>query len=378
MIQSAQVFSPRPSQNAFQNLRILQSPLKPFKTPSKLFANPQDPDEQEIVLVDGNCPRVLEEEKDLVILEDVEVDAGILPDEQQRTPTQYSHTANANNVPSTPINLPRVSFPPAVPQPVQTPRRRVTGASLHRAVLIRSAQRAVIKAEIAKEDEDEEKEVEGFIATEVATVSSQSSEDETEEEEAMEEENEVPQKNVSTWRKSLEAVNIWPFSSVTPDPEHKHEGHESDIADVCNIYNLILTNALTTLQVDLVDEQNQDADRTMQLIEAVSDHTAGGEESQFQNPLHVTPKPRRVLGSFMTPQATRKTVGGGRYSSGAVGEARRIAMDQMWRVNDLVVPERNIHEGIKEEEEEEDERDAGALGVERQKQRLSDEERKVR
>lgn len=102
MIQSAQVFSPRPSNDPRENLRILQSPLKnQFRSPSKPSAlsrapftplkqssptpqrgqpshaedddndNDKDEEEDEIVLVDGNHPRVVQEDRDLVILEDV-------------------------------------------------------------------------------------------------------------------------------------------------------------------------------------------------------------------------------------------------------------------------------------------------------------------
>lgn len=92
MIQSAQVFSPRPSNDPRENLRILQSPLKnQFRSPSKPSAlsrapftplkqssptpqrgqpshaedddndNDKDEEEDEIVLVDGNHPRVVQE-----------------------------------------------------------------------------------------------------------------------------------------------------------------------------------------------------------------------------------------------------------------------------------------------------------------------------
>jgi hypothetical protein len=233
MIQSAQVFSPRPSQNPYQNLRILQSPLKPFKTPSKLdnpHANAEDTDDQEVVLVDGNRPRVVQEEKDLVILEDVEVEVDNVQHEQQRTP------ARANYTPSLPHNVPRASFPPSILQPLQTPRRRIPGESLHRAVLIRSAQRAVLKAEIEKEEQEEEKEVEEVIATDVVTASSQSSENETEEEdEKKEDETEETPKRVLGWRKSLESVRIWPFFSANPIPE-QDENQATEDAEVCNTF----------------------------------------------------------------------------------------------------------------------------------------------
>lgn len=115
MIESAQVFSPRPSQNPRENLRILQSPLKPFSSTSAYSGE----EEEVIKLVDGNHPLVLEEERDLVIMEDM--------------PTAAPPTTVASSAMSA--------------QQLRTPRRR-SAPSLHRAVLIRSAQRAAYMQEI--------------------------------------------------------------------------------------------------------------------------------------------------------------------------------------------------------------------------------------
>jgi len=110
MIQSTQVFSPRPSADPRENLRVLQSPLKVPVTPSRSIfrgvgtgsSTPikaqnravsslkfgyapnvgasevekddqleGEPEDQEVILVHTNHPRVLEEDRDLVILEDV-------------------------------------------------------------------------------------------------------------------------------------------------------------------------------------------------------------------------------------------------------------------------------------------------------------------
>jgi hypothetical protein len=68
MIHSAQVFSSHPSKDPRENLRILQSPLmNSFKSPVKATLQEED----EIILVQGSQPRVVQEEHDLVILEDV-------------------------------------------------------------------------------------------------------------------------------------------------------------------------------------------------------------------------------------------------------------------------------------------------------------------
>ena len=135
MIHSAQVFSPNPSKDPRENLRILQSPLKnSFKSPVKETLQEED----EIVLVQGSHPRVVQDERDLVILEDV----ALAP-------------------PLSPSKLPTNLEPPRTP-----PRRRSLGGNtLHRAVLIRSAQRAVLKAEKEREEEEEEMEVLGVVVS---------------------------------------------------------------------------------------------------------------------------------------------------------------------------------------------------------------------
>ena len=111
MIHSAQVFTPRPSPYPQENLRILQSPLKPF-------VKSGGPDDV-VRLVDGNHPRVVEEEQDLVILEAVQSQAG-------SRPANVGGPSDAQ--PGGPI------FSPGQPQPPRTPRRR-SAPSLHRAVL---------------------------------------------------------------------------------------------------------------------------------------------------------------------------------------------------------------------------------------------------
>ncbi|KAJ7487983.1 hypothetical protein FB451DRAFT_1025621 [Mycena latifolia] len=151
MIAAAQVFSPRgvPSPDPRQNLRVLQSPLRlppasfpapssprtPSPSPARRGAAQHDDeqeegdaeeDEEEITLVQGAHPRVVEEARDLVILEDVEV----------QVPGPATQTQDRGR--------PAGSEAPK-PQPPRTPRRQ----SLHRAVLIRSAQRAVWAASSA-------------------------------------------------------------------------------------------------------------------------------------------------------------------------------------------------------------------------------------
>lgn len=137
MIASAMVFTPRPSQDPRENLRTLQSPLKPNYS-SPLKPTHKEEPEEDIVLVETNHPSVVQDDEDnLVILESVQA--------------------------PTPLQSPR-RFLQFTPQPhqYQTPRRDPR-SSLHRAVLIRSAQRTAMKIEMQLEEEREVMEVEDVV-----------------------------------------------------------------------------------------------------------------------------------------------------------------------------------------------------------------------
>ena len=136
MIASAMVFTPRPSPDPRENLRTLQSPLKSNYT-SPFKPNHEEEPEEDIVLVETNHPNVVQDDDDnLVILESVQAPI--------------------------PLQSPRrfVQFTPQ-PNQYQTPRRDPRN-SLHRAVLIRSAQRTAMKIEMQLE-EQEEMEVEDVV-----------------------------------------------------------------------------------------------------------------------------------------------------------------------------------------------------------------------
>ncbi|KAJ7594177.1 hypothetical protein C8J56DRAFT_820576 [Mycena floridula] len=258
MINSAQVFSPRPSNNPQENLRILQSPLKKSSTPP--VSQFHDDSQEDIILVEGPHPHVVEEEKDLVILEDV-----VAPMAPSPSPS-----------------------PSTRPPPPQTPRPR---PSLHKLVLVRSAQRAVLKADARREEEEEEREVFGAILT-----NEESSEEEEEEEEGQEEEEKEQQEaeanaEISGWRKSLE--RIWPFG----------------------------------LSATVKDEPPQE--------ESVP---APQPQNQPQTPPRRVPETTRP---FMTPQIRPQNTTLGRMSLGG-GGAQRVLVEQPWKVRDIVVPVSNV------------------------------------
>ncbi|KAE9399913.1 hypothetical protein BT96DRAFT_919814 [Gymnopus androsaceus JB14] len=337
MIQSAEVFSPRPFPNPMENLRVLKSPLKPYhirsqsSTPtpspsrslfsSTISANHED-DEDEIILVEGNCPRVVEEETDLVILEDVEVPSAVRSNSPNKSPTKSKYIAAPP-----PILLP--------PQPPITPRR--SRPTLHKAVLIRSVQRAVMQAELQREEEEIEEEEEAEVFDTIV------SDDVEEEEEEEEEDHEQPDSAVETetveeapqpvWKASLE--RIWPFRRSTSPT--KNAAIEEGV-------NAPADGAPMDVDVDAVEdvrgaeklkeEEAEEANENPAPLYPRLDLSLTGIPARR---LFNTPQPQRQISS----QSSRLSLGPSdrpRMSMGG-GEARRIKVEeQPWKVQDLVVP----------------------------------------
>ena len=174
MIQSAQVFTPRPDPDPRVNLRVLQTPIRlnssPLKHARQTPARQVHADQLEeecgtpVRLVEGNRPQIVEEEQDLVILEEVDAPQHI---------SQPNSLNIQTNPMQSPVQAPQIGGPypaPAFPissshqlQQYQTPRRRMGRPSLHRAVLIRSAQRAAMRIEMENEQDEEEREVEEHV-----------------------------------------------------------------------------------------------------------------------------------------------------------------------------------------------------------------------
>ena len=220
MINTAQVFSPRPSDNARENLRTLKTPIK-MKVASPFRGDPSDEDdedggfiggssrkrrrqssplkrgvftalegeeedlegenveEQEVVLVEGSRPRVYQEERDLVILEHVPVPEPIPATEAHSH--DRAHTPQRYASPRTPIQQHRA---PVHPQTQPVPRMQPhfpfvsTGStpsasaltpsmvpktpprrarqSLHKAALLRSVMRREMESEEREQEDDEE------------------------------------------------------------------------------------------------------------------------------------------------------------------------------------------------------------------------------
>jgi hypothetical protein len=253
MIQSAQVFTPRPDPDPRVNLRVLQTPIRfnssPLKqahrTPRQARADQQDGEfGTPIRLVEGNCPQVVEEEQDLVILEEVDVPEHIPqagPVNSMQGPIHVPPTGGPYPAPAFPLS------PSHQLQQFQTPRRRPGRPSLHRAVLIRSAQRAVMRIEMEKEQEEEEREVEEHVIAmeEQMEVDEEDQRDrdanldiEEFDEEAYDYDNGEdtgldPEPSAPGWRKGLEAFKsgLQAFRSRSISPE-KNQRAEEDVVEV--------------------------------------------------------------------------------------------------------------------------------------------------
>ncbi|KAJ3926197.1 MAG: hypothetical protein NXY57DRAFT_1029754 [Lentinula lateritia] len=369
MIESAEVFSPRPSTNAMENLRVLQSPLKPYSIrsrtssphiptppprslfPSKITSGTATEDkqdaaeEEEIILVEGDSPRVVEEAKDLVILEDVEVPPAVestspipvVRRNQSKSPTKSRY------IPAPPPLL----LPPQTPM---TPRR--SRPTLHKAVLIRSAQRMVM-AELHREEELEEQEEEAEVFGTVLGEDDQEDETENPQSENNNERVAVGKEDRKegtspTWKASLE--RIWPFRRSTSPTKTLTKDEESVSPLPEDLMDVDSENTATIDKTGNVDVTCENAE---------ADVKDEDETEAIENPAPLYPRldasllapPSRRL--FNTPQPQRQTSVNPRFSlspsSSALtnrsrmslggGEPRRIKVEeQPWKVQDLVVP----------------------------------------
>ncbi|KNZ71250.1 hypothetical protein J132_00110 [Termitomyces sp. J132] len=243
--------------------------------------------EDSIILVDGNHPRVVEDEEDLVILDDI------------HRPISPSDSPYAPHQQQTSLHAPQ---PRTVQQePPKTPVGR-RSQSLHRAVLIRNAQRAVLKALAGGSNDKQNKE----------------------------EPTKQEPKQKLTWRKSFE--RFWPFENLSPTKDEE----------------------------DSEDEENKNKNETSTSLPPSSPSTSPTNEhpAPLLTPcMPLRPPHNRALGAFMMPQPQIGTsvsdltiqraneqgqmgggVGQGRLSLGG-GEARRVLVEpQVWRVKDIVLP----------------------------------------
>ncbi|KAF8879811.1 hypothetical protein BD779DRAFT_1676198 [Infundibulicybe gibba] len=274
MIHTAEVFSPRPSRDPRENLRVLQSPLKPRAPQGGYGASDTKP----IILVDGNHPRVVEEDRDLVILEDVQVSSPQLQP-PSRAP-RYTSTGGGR--------IEELEVLDVVAEPI-------------------AGLQAGADMKYSSDDDDQEGDMEVDMDEDGLT-------DGDEEDEGQDADT-VEQK--STWRKSLE--RIWPFRSSSQPPADESDHEEAD----GGVYP------------SSSEPEDDPTPRKLQRQHTPSD---SDEEAEERSAGPKTPI-RRALGSFMTPQAQPNTFAESkRYSMGG-GEPQRVPIvESKWRVQDIVVP----------------------------------------
>jgi hypothetical protein len=260
MIQSAQVFTPRPDPDPRVNLRVLQTPIRlnnsPLKGAAAVAATREQADqggyynvaiETPIRLVEGNRPQVVEEEQDLVILEEVEAPTtAAIQQQQQVNPGQSPMRADQQMQMQNGAAAPAFPLPPSYQsQQLQTPHRRPARPSLHRAVLIRSAQRAAMRVEMEREQEDEEREVEEHVMPNEEEHMQVDEEDlggtvAGEHEEPVTEWVPRPTTPIFGWRNGLAAFkdSLQAFRSRSKSPE-KNEHAEKEVAEVRTTHTYI-------------------------------------------------------------------------------------------------------------------------------------------
>ncbi|KAI9056479.1 hypothetical protein FKP32DRAFT_1763184 [Trametes sanguinea] len=296
MIASAHVFTPGPSPNPQENLRVLQSPLR---TP---FAREEA---EEIVLVHSNSPRVLEEDKDLVILDEVEPEAA----------------------PVLPLPL------PVAHQAPKTPVRRQNRHSLHRAVLLRSARRVHIQREMQMEEEQEAEEVEETIA---AIAEADEGGDDGDDVQEVPPPSEQPRPQVTGWRKSIDMVRGslgWAFRGLSVEPKQEEEDAVFEHADEQE-------EGFDEEGDNYMDEQAEETEYPDEFEENYDEQQTPEHDDPHDH--EDEPEPPRPLGRFMTPQIQRTTSAGRapRMSLGAGPHAgpQRVRLVAPWKVSDIQVP----------------------------------------
>ncbi|EEB93698.2 hypothetical protein MPER_07610, partial [Moniliophthora perniciosa FA553] len=316
------------------------APSSPLRSPVKrsLFSQTAAVEnEEEIVLVDGSNPHVVEQDTDLVILEE-------LPFATQPP----SPTKKAPPPPQLP-QLPQHSAPP------QTPRRN--RPTLHRAVLIRSAQRAVLRKQALEEDEEEEREemeVFGVLAEdeeEEEISTSTPTEDEvfgttTGEQDRMDVDQEQSAEKGS-W-----LGRIWPFTSRSPSPTKVALPDEDEDEDEGLVLEPEPAARLYPSLQEIKDEEDEPA-LTPPSSDSLTSTSISEDNTDINKPIEfaIVGTPRRStsptkstsapeLKKFMTPQPLglgRPSTGLGRMSMGGL-PTRPPKSEGTWKVEDIVLP----------------------------------------
>ncbi|KAF8501359.1 hypothetical protein JB92DRAFT_3124063 [Gautieria morchelliformis] len=336
LIRSAQVITPRSNTSAPRNPRrgsikdnveweALRSPVKVSGSGS---------DKQEVMLLEGqgDDAMVVEEEKDLIILEQVDN-----PFQEQEMASGSLHRASNTGRPVTPPprSIPAPQSVRGVQNAPQTPPmvRRRSAQSLHRAVVLRSAQRAQLERQ-RYEEQEEEDEVEAVVSPERELGPFELSSDE---EEYDDEEEEHEQPNIT--------------SNAAPQPSGSQSGaFRAGLGVVKKAFPLPFSwrapeaVPYTGEQEEEEEDEEEEAEEEDEGLHEEAD--AGTYTAHTQTPV------RRNLGAFMTPQImlnrraqrvpvdakARASIGGEGIAPTFRG-AQRVRTVSPWKIQDIVLPE---------------------------------------
>ncbi|KIJ43908.1 hypothetical protein M422DRAFT_30724 [Sphaerobolus stellatus SS14] len=338
MIRSAQVFTPRSSAD-ITPIRSRRGSIKDnadweaLKSPIRVSSSGNDDREMMLLEGTGDDAVVVEEEKDLIILEHVdEPEHAEVPSTPSRPPRapRTPGRAVAFALPSSSSSSARSSVAEepvrVVQKPPQTPNRRKSVSSLHRAVVLRSAQRVHLERQRQRqlqryEDEQEEEEVELAVSPERELGPFQLENEDNDQEDGDEESDEEDAGSGSPTRSSPGPLGV--------------------IRAGINMVKRLTIDRIKPEEVPLPqDDENSEDDEEEREAE---DYEADDDTVQTQTPV------RRNFGPFMTPQVVSKTAqripvdvrprasvahGDASFFSGA----RRVPVIDSW-VNQVVVPE---------------------------------------
>ncbi|KAF8586926.1 hypothetical protein K439DRAFT_1631219 [Ramaria rubella] len=344
MIQSAQVLTPQPSPSGLSKA-VRRGSIKDNADWEQIRSPIRMPDDnngtQEMMLLEGQGDDavVVEEGKDLIILEQVENhshDQKILssPSKQTSRPVRSVAFSIPKATPSVRPALVPQSTHSASGSPRTPMNRRRSALSLHRAVVLRSAQRAQLERERERErseEQQEEDEVEAVVSPEreLGPLEHTNGFDENEEEDENSEE-------------IKDDPHIVHPNKISRQPAARGGVFRTSLDAMKKA--IPLTFGWSTREDDDEDDDNNDGDNDDD--EQSDEGELDEDNAQTQTPI------RRNLGPFMTPQiwvnrpAQRVPVDvkaraslGGSAPQGTFGAPQRVRIVPPWKVQDIILPE---------------------------------------
>ncbi|KAF8508715.1 hypothetical protein BU17DRAFT_70715 [Hysterangium stoloniferum] len=354
MIRTAQVYTPRaggagrlpptPRRGSIKDNIDWEALRSPVRVPSAKDST------EEMALLDGtgDDATVVEEEADLIILEHVNNQiktVGVSPSKQNATiPTRTVAFALPASTPPPPkaIPVPISARPVRAAAPHTPPHRRRSAPSLHRAVVLRSAQRVFFERERQRqsemsEDEDEEQEVIAAVSPERDLGPFELNNDDDDEDEDGEDEAEIGQKIAS----------ISPSKNV---PSSTNQNPMSILKAGFDVVKKITFDLATPEDTPLPDDQDDNDSEDDSEDDQVDDE---GQTPVRRNLPQVISPTQWPQDPFTTPQGwankpaqripvdvnARASVGGPSFLQRIFGSAQRVRVVPPWKLVDIEIPE---------------------------------------